>query len=210
MTHEQSILAEDLEREAKIVADAQAAKRETLNALDRILGTVDACPDCGKTRSVAVVSGRHRRFHEGPASPQTHCACPKGPVARADEWCVEFVRGYKDAPTPMLRPASRAYGLTQLQPAIAPGDTTPQGPARFIPASVAFAWGEESPACRRLAYTILRLVTSSTVADRLAEAYMREVLATTIAKDSSRRQAVTLGEVRTWVSKQDASAGAAA
>jgi hypothetical protein len=132
---------------------------------------------------VGVVAAKYRgRFQAELPTPQTSCACPNGIVARADEWSVEFVRGYQDVGRALLRPASSAYGVISLRPQIAPGDTVPVGPSRFIPDAIAFEWAEESPACRRLAFTMLALVTSTTVADRWAEAYMRDVLAKQLAK----------------------------
>jgi hypothetical protein len=209
VTHEDAVIAEAREREARIIAEAQQTKREQSAQLERMFATLDACPDCGKTRSVGVVAAKYRgRFQAELPTPQTSCACPNGIVARADEWSVEFVRGYQDVGRALLRPASSAYGVISLRPQIAPGDTVPVGPSRFIPDAIAFEWAEESPACRRLAFTMLALVTSTTVADRWAEAYMRDVLAKQLAKQSSRTQRITVGEIRAWLAAHEAVAAA--
>lgn len=201
----------DRRSDAQIIADEHAKKVAQLRDFERRLDDLDLCDHCGKTRSLANAPSRFRdRFDRGVASPQTHCACPGGVVPNADAWEVEFARGYRDAAVAVLRPASRAFGPLQLQPLIAPSDTEPVGPSRFIPAERAFEWAEESPACRRLAYTMLALVTNTTVADRWAEAYMREVLATTIAKNAGRKQAQTIGEIRGWLASHEAASGAAA
>lgn len=210
---EDRVVSEQTDRrtDAQIKADEQVKKKALLADFDnRIAPRLDVCDVCGKSRSVEVLPPRYRSRFDEIVSPQKYCACAGGPVKNADAWEVEFARGHRDAAVAMLRPSSRAYAPVMLVPQIAPNDTEPVGPSRFIPAARAFEWGEESPACRRLAFTMLALVTNTTVADRWAEAYMREVLATTIAKNAGRKQAQTIGEIRAWLAAHQAASGAAA
>lgn len=185
---DQALLDGHAAAEQRVVGEAARGSTDPFRKAVETMRAASRCAICDKPTAVMNVNtaktrGFHMPFTAEYLSPQTHCACPDGPLgAAADAYMILFRRyGAK----------ARIY----LQSAQGHNELLMQQVVRHSQRGLDF--GSVTLASRDAALNILRLVTSPTRADALYERYARE----RVALIERRGGQIVLKDVRRWVTE---------